>query len=553
MAHASESASVRFGTSGFRGRWGIEYTEPVVQGITQAVCDFLTSEGLHGKVVTIGYDSRQHADIAASWCAAVVRRNGFAVHLTSRDTPTPALAFYAAEVLAERSAGVLNCTASHNPIDWHGIKFSLHDGSISPPRATDFISRRATAYRRTELAKPDLSAISPGPVESIDPREAYCRWLLDSGANDCRISLDHERMRAYFADKLVVIDEMHGTGRDYLRTVLDEIGVPYRVIHGERDPKLGGLRAANPEEPHIQGLKDAVREAGAAIGLGLDTDADRYGIVDRGGIYVEPNAILAMLTRYLGPERKLTGCVSTTYVTTHILDRIAADIPGNEPFRPAPGALPMHRRDPNYEIVCGDSSGMVTENVFTVLTGLKYIIQVPQMDPDYQLLDDPPADWRCRLLIGGEQASGLTSKGHIPDKDGMWAALLVLDMVAAFGRPLQEIWAETQSIYGASITAPLNLPVPVEQKAAFIDSFLDTARRGDRLAGMLVVFAGGIPGNYAELMLADATGITDNYLHVRPSGTEPLVRVYLETATETALDALKADVDARIQLLATQT
>ena len=553
MAHASGSASVRFGTSGFRGRWGIEYTEPVVRDVTQAICDFLASEGLGGKVVTIGYDSRQHADIAAGWCADVVRRNGFAVHLTSRDTPTPALAFYAGEVLSERSAGVINCTASHNPIDWHGIKFSLHDGSISPPKATDFISERATAYRRREIAPPDLGGSTPRPTEWIDPREAYCRWLLESGASDCRISLDHERMRTYFADKLVIIDEMHGTGREYVRTLLDEIGVPYRVIHGERDPKLGGLHAANPEEPHIQALKDAVRETGAAIGLGLDTDADRYGIVDRGGIYIEPNAILAMLTRYLGPKRRLTGCVSTTYVTTHILERIAADIPGNEAFRPAPGALPMHRRDPNYEVVRGDPSGMVTQNVFTVLTGLKYIIQVPQMDPDYRLLDDPPADWRCRLLIGGEQASGLTSKGHIPDKDGMWAALLVLDMVAAFGRTLQEIWTETQSIYGGSITAPINLPVPVEQKAPFIDSFLQAARDNGRLADMPVVFAGGIPGKYAELMLEDEAGNTDNYLHVRPSGTEPLVRVYLETATENALDALKANVDTRIQRLDTQT
>lgn len=532
---------IHFGTSGFRGRWGVEYTEPVVRTITQAICDYLLEDGLAGKIVVIGYDSREYADIAAEWCTDVVLGNGFAVHLTSRDTPTPALAFYAGEVLAERSAGVINCTSSHNPVEWHGIKFSLRDGSISPPRVTDFISERSTAYQRSELTHAPTKQ-DPGHPEMVDPREPYCQWLLDSGETDCRISLDHNRMRSYFADKLVIVDEMHGTGRGYLRTILDIIGVPFQVIHAERDPRLGGLRAANPEEPHIQLLKETVAKTGAVLGLGLDTDADRYGIVDRGGSYIEPNAVLAMLTRYLGVERGLTGCVATTYVTTHILERIAADIENNDSFRPAPGSLPMHRRDPDYKVVRGAPDGMVTRNVFTVLTGLKYIIQVPQMARDYTLLDDPPPDWRCRLLIGGEQASGLTSKGHVPDKDGIWASLLVLDMVAYFGTSLQEIWRETQSLYGGSITAPINLTVPDKHKAPFIDSYLDAGRDG-RLAGMAVVFAGGIPGKYAELMLEDENGNTDNFLHIRPSGTEPLIRVYLETSSELAMNALRAKID----------
>ncbi len=554
MADRSVVDAVKFGTSGFRGRWGIEYTEPVARDIAQAICDYLIEEeSLEGKVVVIGYDSREHADIAARWCADVVLRNGLAVHLTSRDTPTPALAFYAGRVLGEESAGIINCTASHNPIDWHGIKFSLRDGSISPPRATDFIGTRATAYRRGER-----SASLREPTDEdrtrlteFDPREAYCRWLLDSGETDCRIPLDHDRIRDYFADKLIVIDEMHGTGRGYLQTVLDEIGVPYRVIHGERDPRLGGLHSANPEEPHIQGLKDAVAETGAVLGVGLDTDADRYGIVDRGGLYIEPNYVFAMLTRYLGVERRLKGCVASTYVTTHIIDRIAADIPDNEAYRPSPGALPMHRRDSGYQVICGDPAEMISSNSFTVLTGLKYIIQVPQMDRDYTLLDDPPADWLCRLLIGGEQASGMTTKGHVPDKDGIWADLLVLDMVAHFGMSLSEIWAETQKLYGGTITVPLNLTIPAEHKAPFIDSFLDTAKSTGRLAGLPVVFAGGIPGKYAELRIEDVSGNTDNYLHARPSGTEPLVRVYLEAATQATLDALRADVDDRLRGLRT--
>lgn len=531
---------IQFGTSGFRGRWGIEYTEPVVRDIAQAICDYLSEEGLAGKIVTIGYDSREHADMAARWCADVACANGFAVHLTSRDTPTPALAYYAGDVLKDMSAGVINCTASHNPIDWHGLKFSLRDGSISPPQATNYISNRATSYGLGERMHPSLQC-EQGQATMVDPQESYCRWLLDSGKQDCRIALDHERMRNYFADKMVIIDEMHGTGRGYLRFVLDSIGIRYQVIHAEKDPRLGGLHAANPEEPHIQLLKDTVAKTGAAIGLGLDTDADRYGIVDRGGNYIQPNAVLAMLTRYLGVERGLTGCVATTYVTTHILERIAADIRNNDSYRPALGALPMHRRDPGYQVLRGSADSMVTKNVFTVLTGLKYVIQVPQMDREYNLLASPPSDWRCRLLIGGEQASGLTSKGHVPDKDGMWADLLVLDMVAYFGKSIAQIWEETQSLYGRSITEPMNLTIPTEHKAPFIDTTLDQARIG-AFAGLPVVFAGGIPGKYAEMMLEDENGDTNNFLHIRPSGTEPLIRVYLETSSDRALVSLREKI-----------
>lgn len=547
MASREGTRVIHFGTSGFRGRWDVEFTEPVARDIAQAICDYLIEvSGRAGKILVIGYDSREHADEVAAWCTEVALRNGFVVHMTSRDTPTPALAFYAGDVLHGACAGVINCTSSHNPVEWQGVKFSLHDGSISPPAVTDFISQRATAYRQGDRKPPKLRARGVSPVTRFDPLDDYCRWLLESGHGNCRIPMDGEQIRDHFGNRLIIVDEMHGTGRGYLRRILDEIGVPHRVIHGERDARLGGLHAANPEEPHIQGLKDAVAGSGAALGLGLDTDADRYGIVDAGGRYIEPNYVLAMLTRYLGVERRLTGRVATTYVTTHMLERIAADIAENEPHRPAAGALPMHRRDPGYEIVRGPDEGIPSRNVFTVLTGLKYIIQVPQMDRDYSLLEPPPADWRCRLLIGGEQASGLTATGHVPDKDGMLACLLVLGMTAHFGASVSEIWEDTQSRYGRAITAPINLSVPENRKAPFIDSFLAAARNEGRLADMSVVFAGGIPGAYAELMLRDAGGCTDNYIHVRPSGTEPLVRVYLEAASEATIRALRDDVAARL-------
>jgi len=549
VARHDGAETVRFGTSGFRGRWGIEFTESVACDIAQAICDYLVEQE-HRKdgIVVVGYDSREHADRVARWCADVVLQNGYDVHLTSRDTPTPTLAYYAGDVLGADAAGVINCTSSHNPVEWQGIKFSLHDGSISPPRTTDFISERATAYRQGERTwvPRDLNDADRARLTAFDPMESYCRWLLESGENDCRIRLDHERMRAYFADKRVIVDEMHGTGRGYLRYLLDVIGIPYDVVHGERDPQLGGLHAANPEEPHIQGLKDAVAASGAALGLGLDTDADRYGIVDVGGRYIEANAVLAMLTRYLGVERALTGRVVSTYVTTRILDRIAADIPANDAHRPSPGALPMHMADPAYETALGDPTTMVFGSAFMVLTGLKFIVQAAQMDPQYRLLDPPPEDWRCRLLIGGEEASGLTSRGHVPDKDGIWAALLVLDMVAHYGRPLAAIWRDLEAAYHPSHTARVNLSIPDEKKAPFIDALVAEAVDTRRLGATDVVYAGGIPGKYAEFRFRAPDGTEENYLQTRPSGTEPLVRVYFEATSPETVAALKQTIDERV-------
>jgi len=535
MPDEKQYQRIRFGTSGFRGRWGIEFTEHTARSIAQAICDYLASDDDRpGNVITIGYDSREHADEVAMWCAEVALRNGFSVHLTSRDTPTPTLAYYARHELGDASAGVVNCTCSHNPIDWQGIKFSLYDGAISPPVVTDFVSTRATEYQNGERTPPQQGSVSGERLERVDPLSSYCDWLLQSGESDCRIRLDHRRMRAYYRDKLVIVDEMHGTGRGYLRYLLDAIGVSYHVIHGERSPQLGGLRAANPEEPHIDALKQAVRDRDAVLGVGLDTDADRYGIVDRGGVYRMPNAILAMLTHYLGVERGLSGRIATTNVTTHLLESIGAAIPDDTADRPAAGAKPMHLRNPEYRTLLGDPGMMITKNVFTVLTGLKYIIQAAQMDAQYRVLDPPPDNWMCRLLIGGEEASGLTTRGHVPDKDGIWADLLVLDMVAYYGKPLGEIWDYVQSIYGPSYTGRLNLPT----QGGLAQAVADEAMRERRLAGLEVVYAGQIGPGYAEFRLRSSDGSLENYLHVRLSGTEPLVRVYAEATTEERLTGL---------------
>jgi len=539
---------IHFGTSGFRGRWGIEYTESSARATAQGICDYLSEQGLAGTHLVVGFDSRLHADTAATWVSEVCLGNGFTVHLTERDTPTPTLAYYATVGLAgERVGGIINCTASHNPVEWHGIKFSPGSGEPAPPHATDAVTRHANRHLAAGSSLPSTAldvAAAQGRLHRFDPRTEYCQWLLDAGVDDTRIPLDPDAIAAFFTpERPVVVDEMHGAGRGYLPWLLDRLGVSYVLLHGTKDPQLGGLHAANPEEPNIDLLKRTVQEKRAMIGLGLDTDADRYGIVGPDGTYFWPNRLLNLLTYAFGVDRGLNGRLSMSFVTTHLVDDIAGDIPGNEASQPSPGSLPPHMRSSDYATIVGDPLDMAPKHAFYVPTGLKNLVLVPQMDRDYNVLSPRPDRWMDDMLLAGEEAAGLTTRGHVPDKDGIWADLLVLDLMARYQASLDEIWRDVTARYWEPHFDRIFVPATAEISSILIDSYLrafEGARPGARsFAGCPVVYLGGVPGTYAEFRLADETDGTNNFLHIRPSGTEPLIRVYIEAESTAALSAIR--------------
>lgn len=544
---------IHFGTSGFRGRWGIEYTQASVRATVQGICDYLADEGLSGSCVIIGYDSRLYADEAARWVTEVCLGNGFQIHLAKRDTPTPALGYYATVALRDETVGaILNCTASHNPVEWHGIKFSPGSGEIAPPSATDAVTKYANQhlYAGAAIASGDVDeAIARGDIHLFDPQLGYCQWLLDAGNSDARIPIDADAIARFFTeDRRIVVDEMHGAGRGYLPWILDKIGVPYTLLHGTKDPRLGGMYAANPEEPHIDLLKSTVVEQGALAGVGLDTDADRYGAVTSDGSFFWPNQVLNLLTYSLGVDRGLTGRLSMSFVSTHLVDDIAADIVGNDLNKPLPGSRPTHMRDPLYETYVGDPASLTPKHSFYVPTGLKNLVLVPQMDRDYNVMRPRPANWMDLALVAGEEAAGLTTRGHIPDKDGIWAHLLLLDMMARYRCSLDQIWNDMTAKYWRPQFDRVFVPASPEASTALITTYLDEfagSQPGAKsFAGCPVLYLGGIPGKYAEFRLEDENGSSNNYLHIRPSGTEPLIRVYLETSTDKALSSLRDQINA---------
>ncbi len=559
---------LRFGTSGVRGLWQRDFTEKRAKQVVQAICEYLTNNDLPGylkgedlssRKIIIGYDSRLNAGKVSEWVAEICVSYGFKVDFANRDTPTPALVYWLTDHhTQDEVAGLINITASHNPPEWQGIKFNPRQGWPAPTNVTDFIASRINEINILGHTPPvaDLQeSINNGLITGFDPIQHYCDWVLDSGNNNDRISINPARIREFFFGKKVVIDEMHGASRGYLSKILGEIGVQHTVLHPERDPLIPGLDYANPEEPYINELKNKVRETNAHLGLGMDTDADRFGIVDQGGVYFRPNQILPMLVRYLGIDRGYKGRIIATQTGSPLLEVLAGMIQDNEENKPESNVIPAYIDHPFYRRRIGKREDQIYKNTFMVPVGIKYIEEQRRTDRRYRGLSPLPENWRSTILIGGEESSGLTTKGHVTDKDGVWANLLVMDMLAYYGtRPekplssISEIWKDMVSINGLwdsfggredfenpqnhSNTGRTDLDAILEVKENIINYYLDSFKQGgqNRIGDFEVVFAGGVRYDLVELRLKDTKGDVRHFLRIRASGTEPINRIYVESS-----------------------
>ncbi len=539
----------RFGTSGLRGRWQEDFTEIIARRTALAVCQYLNLydvpefvtpyEDLSGKILVIGYDGRRNSTTVADWLAEVALANGFSVHMTSRPTPTPVIAYYETEYLGKDNvAGVLNCTASHNPPEWQGIKFNPKEGYPAPTHLTNLIAERVNEMQMmdTPVTGSDIGAAEKaGLFKRFDPLVDYWEWIKNNGNGNRRIPLDFDAIKAYFAGKLVIIDEMHGSGRGYMQHMFGQLGLTFNVLHATRDIDLGGQAYANPERPFINPLIDAVKEKKAILGIGLDTDADRFGVVDEGGEYFRPNQVLAMLARYLAEKRKLEGRLVVTQTGLPLIEALADKYEGLE--RPSGDVVPPYVGHRFYTRQTGERETMVWKNVFVVPVGIKYIVEIPRMDTSSKAIPDDqlPTNWMDKLLLGGEESSGLTTRGQVPDKDGLWANLLIMDMIAAYQKPLKEIWKDLISLPGAweSFGGRVDIDASDIAKESlishYIDLFKDVKAGEMTLEGYPVLYAGGTRFDLVEVFLGNKEGKMRNFLRLRASGTEPINRIYTET------------------------
>jgi len=294
---------IRFGTSGWRAIIADEFTYKNVELATEAICSYLKTTETPGPIV-IGNDTRFMGEKFVAVAAEIAARKGFRVLHCSHPVPTPAMSF---AIRSNKAAGGINFTASHNPPEYQGIKFSTADGAPALPEVTSQIEKAIA-----DGSKADDSA--GGEITEFDPRPAY----LDDLKTKIRFDAIAEGGGHY------VYDPLWGTGRGYLDNVLRESGLEVETIHDWRDVTFGG-QAPEPGEEHVSELRERIKATGATLGLATDGDADRFGVIDGDGTFITPNELVALLTDYLAESRGWTVGVARSVATSHLVDRVAKD------------------------------------------------------------------------------------------------------------------------------------------------------------------------------------------------------------------------------------
>ncbi len=437
----SDNKGIKFGTSGWRAVIADEFTFAGVRKVTAAIAKLLREKGDAAKGVVVSYDTRFFADRFAWTAADELLRQGIAVKLTDRDTPTPVVAH---AVIRGGHGGAINLTASHNPPRYCGLKYSPATGAPAMSEET---------RRIEELANGDVEVRGEGSVELEDllknencerfspqaPYLAALEELIDRSA----LETDPPRL---------VVDCLYGTCRGYLPEFLMDCGCSVKVLHAYRDAYFGG-HTPEPSGRSLEQLSEAVRESDARLGLACDGDGDRFGVVDADGHYVDANLIFALLFRHLAEHRGMEGDVARSAATTHLIDALA------------------HR---------------LGRRVIQTPVGIKHLAA--------RVLSG-------EALIGGEESAGVCLRGHVPDKDGILACSLIAEMLAVHGKGIRQLIEDLFVAVGRRFfNGRLNLrltpelaPVVKERLAAEAPStFAGVAvREVDRTDGMKLLLADG--------------------------------------------------------------
>lgn len=315
---------IKFGTDGWRGVIGEDFTFANVRRVAAAVAHYVRSEGQPSRGLVIGYDTRFLSGEFARAAAEVVAAAGIRVMLADRPTPTPAVSF---AVVARRTAGAIMITASHNPYRWNGVKFKASYGGSAAPA---IIQRIETHLHKLDKQRGRTHPGRVARLETVDLVGPYLTRL--------KKLVRMEQIRA--SGRRFVIDPMYGAGQGCMARLFEEAGVAFQEIHGKRDPLFPGL---NPEpiEPHVADLRHAVMEGRYDAGFATDGDADRLGAIDRDGSFVDSHKIFSILLKHLAGDLKLRGEVVKTFSTTQMIDKLAAKY-----------NLPLHVTPIGFKYIC---------------------------------------------------------------------------------------------------------------------------------------------------------------------------------------------------------
>ena len=475
-------ATIKFGTSGWREIIARDFTFDNVQLATQAIADYLNAElknpaspiASRKPVIILGHDTRflgRHFSLAA---AEVLAANDITPLLCDRDTPTPVIAH---TIRQRKAIGGINMTASHNPAEYQGLKFSTYNGAPATPDVTKQIEANVL---KLQAANWMFKGVQFGAYtcKTINPLPDYFKQLNKL--------VDFAAIKK--AKLKVALDISYGTAHGYLDVLLEQAGAKVTMFHNELNPLFGG----HHPEPNAEGMADAakfVRSGKAQIGLGTDGDADRFGIVDKDGTWLTPNQILALALYHLKKNRGWTGAVVRTVPTSHQVDAVAA---------------------------------LLGVKVHETPVGFKYIGALMESEP---------------IIVGGEESGGLSVKGHVPEKDGILACLLMAELVATEKKSLGRILSDLSKKTGEFYSDRINISFSPEKKDALL------AKLGSGLTAI---------GKFKVEQFITTDGFkfllpNHEWVAFRASGTEPLIRCYIEAKSKANLK--KLDTACR-QLLA---
>ncbi len=461
---------IKFGTSGWRGIIAEEFTYDNVRIVTQAVAKLIKEENKKASVV-IGYDTRFMSEDFAKASAEVLAGNGIKALLCKRDTPTPVIAF---DIINSKLAGGINFTASHNPYKYNGIKYSPSWGGPALPETTKKIEKYCASINIKDVKTMPLEqGLKNKIIENHDPRNAYMKRIKQL--------VNFKALKK--AGLKVAADVLHGTGRDYLDALLDEAGIKHKTINKNRDTMFARNGAPEPNERNIGELFQMVKKESYKLGVATDGDADRFGIIDSNGDFITPNQVIPVLLYHLNKTRGWKGIAARSVMTSHMIDRLAAKI----------GA-----------------------EVMETPVGFKYIGDIMVKNPQ-------------EFIIGGEESGGLTIRGHIPEKDGILACLLMAEAVAMNKKSVTAMLKDIKKMTGEVLTARLNFHLPLETMEAFRKTLKE--KTPVSFAGMKIQKNIGIDGHK---FILDA----NTWIGFRLSGTEPVVRVYAESDTQAKVNKL---------------
>lgn len=462
--------SIKFGTDGWRGIIADDFTFDNVKYCAQGVSDYLINQGLGDRGLVVGYDTRFSSKEFALTVAEVSSGNGVRTFLCDRPCPTPVVSY---NVISRNAGGAGIITASHNPPRWNGFKYKPEYAGSASPEIVDLLEKYIKIAEESKSVKSlgwDKSLLS-NVGDNIDPSIPYISHIAKL--------VDIEAIKN--AGLKVIVDPMYGAGSGYFSSLLKGGNTEIREIHSEQNPNFPGMTQPEPVEKNLGILSGEVTQNNADVGLALDADADRFGLIDENGRYINPLQVFALLALYLLEVKDQRGALIKSLTSSNMIYKL------------------------------GEMFGV---SVVETPVGFKYI---------------GPTMTKEDALMGGEESGGFGFRGHIPERDGILSGLFIVDMMVKMKKKPSQLIEYLYSKVGPHYYRRYDVTFDASRRNIISEkiSSIGIHSMGDINISRIDQFDG------TRLLMEDGS-----WLAIRFSGTEPLLRIYSESTSQNQVDIL---------------